>query len=191
MRLPIKKHPSRPATHIPMVRAIFIKPTLTSPRLRGCHPTSRPRVTLPLPLCCCDDTRGLPDSLPLPSGLPTSHRCRKGPAVGRCEVGGSNQSRTRDGISRAPPNARWQSVLHFFAFSGSSGRRLGLSLQSKNDRVKTYLVDNKVNLSALEEQPSADRATRSASEYDVEELYIFGFIIAGSLLPSFLAWIVA
>src|SRR5580693_7179020 len=27
------------------------------------------------------------------------------------------------------------------------------------DRVKTYLVDNKVNLSALEEQPSADRAT--------------------------------
>jgi hypothetical protein len=34
MRFPIKKHPRRPATHIPMVRAIFIKLTLPSPWLK-------------------------------------------------------------------------------------------------------------------------------------------------------------
>jgi hypothetical protein len=55
--------------------------------------------------------------------------------------------------------------------------------------IQNYLKDNKVDLSAIEEQPSADRATRSTSEYDLEELYIFNFIIGGSVLPSFLAWV--
>jgi len=56
-------------------------------------------------------------------------------------------------------------------------------------RVQTHLSDNKVDLSAVSELPNADRATRSTSEYDTEELYIFGFVIASSVLPSFLAWV--
>ena len=54
--------------------------------------------------------------------------------------------------------------------------------------IQTYLSNNKVNLSAISEQPNADRATRSPAEYDAEELYIFMFIIGGSVLPSFFAW---
>jgi hypothetical protein len=55
-------------------------------------------------------------------------------------------------------------------------------------RIKTHLSDNKVDLPAIEEPPNAVRATRSTSEYDTEENYLFGYIIAASLLPSFLAW---
>jgi hypothetical protein len=58
-------------------------------------------------------------------------------------------------------------------------------------RVKTYLSDNKVDLSSLEEPPSKDRASRTPSMYDAEELYIFGYVIAGSMIPSFLAWILS
>ena len=56
-------------------------------------------------------------------------------------------------------------------------------------RIQTYLTGNKIVLSAISEQPNADRATRTISEYDAEELYIFGFTIAGSVVPSFLAWV--
>jgi hypothetical protein len=57
------------------------------------------------------------------------------------------------------------------------------------NRVKTYLSNNEIDLSAIEEPPSEDRVMRSPSMYDAEEIYIFGYIIAGSVLPSLLAWV--
>ena len=56
-------------------------------------------------------------------------------------------------------------------------------------RVKNYLTDNKVNISAIQEPPSTDRATRTPSEHDAEELRIFSFVIGCSVLPSFFAWV--
>jgi hypothetical protein len=45
--------------------------------------------------------------------------------------------------------------------------------------IQKYFSDNKVDLSAIEEPPSVDRATWSASMYDAVEIYIFGFTLAG------------
>jgi hypothetical protein len=54
--------------------------------------------------------------------------------------------------------------------------------------LQTYLKENKVDLAAMERPQSADRATRSPAMYDAEEIYIFGYTIGVSVLPSFLAW---
>jgi hypothetical protein len=56
-------------------------------------------------------------------------------------------------------------------------------------RIQAYLKENKVDLAAMEEQQSVDRAARSPAMYDAEEIYIFGYTIGGSVLPSFLAWV--
>jgi hypothetical protein len=50
--------------------------------------------------------------------------------------------------------------------------------------VQTYLKENKVDLEAMERPQSADLETRSPAMYDAEELYIFGYTIGGSVLPS-------
>jgi hypothetical protein len=131
-----------------------------------------------------------------PGGLQSPDRRWKNSAVGCCEVGCDNKSCTCDGVDSLAISTRWRSVLLFSLLVAAAGgaliyhyNRRMTGARTNATGIQTHLSNNKVDLSAVSEQPNANRATRSTSEYDAEELYIFGFIIAGSVVPSFLVWV--
>jgi hypothetical protein len=53
-------------------------------------------------------------------------------------------------------------------------------------KIENYLSANQVDVHSITGEPSTERPP---GMYDAEELYIFGYIIGGSILPSFLAWV--
>jgi hypothetical protein len=59
-----------------------------------------------------------------------------------------------------------------------------------SDRVTAYLKDSGSDLSKIlpVELPEQVRA-RTPAMYEAEELYIFGYIIASSILPALFAWL--
>ena len=58
-----------------------------------------------------------------------------------------------------------------------------------SDQVTAYFHEAGIDLSKIIPVEEA-RGDRTPGMYDAEELYIFGYIIGGSILPAFLAWVV-
>jgi hypothetical protein len=58
-----------------------------------------------------------------------------------------------------------------------------------SEKVTNYFRDAGIDLSKI--IPTQARDDRAPAMYDAEELYIFSYIIAGSILPPLFAWLVA
>lgn len=59
--------------------------------------------------------------------------------------------------------------------------------RSDSDTTTAYFRDRGIDLSKIASQERI--GGRALSMYDAEELYIFGYIIGASVLPSFFAWV--
>ena len=61
--------------------------------------------------------------------------------------------------------------------------------RADSDRATAYFRESEIDLSKIIPVVPT-RGDRTPAMYDSEELYIFGYIIVGSILPAFLAWVI-